>query len=447
MRSRIATAAVAASLVAGLVAGLAACSTTSKAPAGGAPAGPSASSSTTAPGGGATSSAPVVPVAASSSATTAESGASGAQGTSAFTPAQLETMRAKVAAVYGQGYTTATSHYEQPDINRQELAADFTDKATMDALFGTGAIGSNRPMDCGTAKYNGIVLGAVQASGIAATIPVALYENSKAGAAEITVIVDPASGVIKSVACGGAPKPADFPGVAPLAGYYGAMASGNTAVLNDKSDPYFTRAFATWKPTATDYDVATCSQYVPDRWAVALTGTSPAASTWDFGPGAVSTLPNRSDPAAPTGLYASLAVDLGAAKIARVSCYTNPLPADPAHPATSVNRLMETYRLAADQKSLGVDPQAAIRSAFVSDAAFTTAWNSTGTVPLLCSSTVPGSVETADNSTGTTSGSKITFSMATWRQWHPDNPGQELSKFTLVVDASTLKIVSITCTK
>ncbi|MEZ0115922.1 hypothetical protein ABH920_009964 [Catenulispora sp. EB89] len=436
MRSRIATAAVAASLVAGL----AACSTTSKAPAGGAPAAPGASSSTTAPGGDATS-APVVPVAASSSAAT------GTSATSAFTPAQLETMRAKVAAVYDQGYTTATQHYSQPDINQKELAADFADKATMDAVFGTGAVGSDRPMDCGTAKYNGIVLGAVQSAGDAATIPVALYENAKAGAAEITVTVDPTSGVVKSVACGGAPKPADFPGVAPLVAYYGAMASGNTAVLNDKSRPYFTPAFAAWKPKATDYDADTCSQYVPDLWAVALTGTSSAASTWDFGPGRVATLPNPSVPADPTGFYASLAVDLGSAKISRVSCYSSPPKGDPAHAGDYVNRLMENYRLAADQKSLGVDPQAAIRSSFVSDAAFTTAWNGTGTVPLLCSSTVPGSVETADNSTGTTSGSKITFNMVTWRQWHPDNPGQELSKFTLVLDASTMKISSITCIK
>ncbi|WP_370380428.1 hypothetical protein [Catenulispora sp. GAS73] len=434
MRSRIATAAVAASLVAGL----AACSTTSKAPAGGAPAAPSASSSTTAPGGDATSSAPAVPAAASSSATTAAA---------AFTPAQLETMRARVAAVYGQAYTATGFHHAQPPVNPKELAADFADKATMDAVFGTGAAGSDRPMDCGTAKYNGIVLGAVQSSGDAATIPVALYDNAKAGAAEITVTVDPTSGVIKSVACGGAPKPADFPGVAPVAAYYGAMVSGDATVLNDKSDPYFTPAFAAWKPADANYEVASCSQYVPDLWAVALTGTSASTSTWDFDKGQVTTLSFPSAPTAPTGFDSSLAVDLGAAKISRVSCYSNPPKADPTHAADYVNRLMETYRLAADQKSLGVDAQAEIRPFFVSDAAFTTAWNSTGTVPLLCSSTVPGLVETVDNPTGTASGSRTTFSMATWRQWHPDTSGQELSKFTLVMDASTLKIVSVTCTK
>lgn len=436
MRSRIATAAVAASLVAGL----AACSTTSKAPAGGAPA---ATSSTTAPGGDATSSAPAVPAAASSSATTATSA------TSAFTAVQLETMRAKVAAVYGQAYTPVDSRVTPPTVDPKELAADFADKATMDAVFGTGAVGSDRPMDCGTAKYNGIVLGAVQSSGdsATATIPVALYENAKAGAAEITVTMDPASGIIKGVTCGGAPKAADFPGVAPLAGYYGAMASGVVAVLNDKSAPYFTHAFAVWKPTSADYDAVSCSQSVPDLWSVALTGTSSSASTWDFGPGPVRSIPDPDVPSDSPGFASSVAVDLGSAKISRVSCYSNPPKADPAHAADYVNRLMENYRLAADQKSLGVDPRAAIRSSFVSDAAFTKAWNSTGTVPLLCSGTFPGSVEMAENSTATTSGSRTTFKMVTWRQWHPDNPGQELSKFTLVVDASTLKIISITCTK
>lgn len=434
MRSRIAGAAIAASLVAGL----AACSTTSKAPAGGAPTAPGASPSTTAAAGAATPTAPTAPVTASSSAAEATS--------ASFATDKLETMRAKVAAVYGQGFTPG-AHFEPPTVDQKELAADFDSKATMDAVWGTGAVGADRPMDCGMPKYNGIALGAVKSSGDAATIPVALYNAEKAGSAAAIVTVDPATGVIKGVTCGSAPTATDFPGIAPIGTYYGATASLDNAVLNDKSQPNFTPAFTAWQPADWDYNKYVCSQNVPDLWTVALTGTSSSASTWDYEPGRVSSIPNPNVPSAPAGFTASLAVDLGSAKISRVTCRAFPPVLDKANPAQYATSLMEYYRLAADQKSLGVDPAAAIKSSFVSDDAFTKAWNSTGAVPLLCSKTVPGSAEIANNSTGTTSGSQITFSMVTWKTWHPDNPGQELSKFTLAMDASTMKIASITCTK
>jgi hypothetical protein len=53
----------------------------------------------------------------------------------------------------------------------------------------------------------------------------------------------------------------------------------------------------------------------------------------------------------------------------------------------------------------------------------------------------------ADGSTPTTAGSRTTVNMVTWPMWHPDNPGQEASKFKIVLDTTSMKISSITCTK
>lgn len=419
MRSRIAAAAVAATLVTGL----AACSSASKASSGGAPAAPAASTSATAP---TSTSAPA--------------------SSTAFTAAQLEKMRAKVAAVFGQG-VTVRAVYTQPDIDSKELAADFDSPATMTAVWGSGPAGSDRPMLCGMTKYNGIVIGTVQpADDGTATVPVLLYQGSKAGSAVTTVTLDATSGLIKGTACGGATNAADFPGIAPIAAYYGATVDGNLSVVNDKSDPDFTQAFAAWEPADSDYDKPTCSQSGPDRWIVALTGATASSSAWDFAPQPVRTLPDPTVPSSAVGFGSSLAVDLGASKISRVTCFrANPPAADSTHSPDYAMELLDYYRLAADQKSLGVDAEAAIRPFFVSDAAFATAWQNTGTVPLLCTKKIPGSVGVAEGSTPTTSGSHATVKMVTWPDWHPDAPGQEASKFTVVFDTSTMKISSITC--
>ncbi|MBS2550977.1 hypothetical protein KGQ19_29305 [Catenulispora sp. NL8] len=440
MRSRISTAAVAA-IAASLVAGLGACSSTSKAAGGGSTAAPSTSA--TAPAGGAGTSSPTGD--GSPSAGSPSTGSPSTGSTSAFTAAQLEAMRAKVASAFGQG-VTAPPHYDQPTVNTTELAADFDSPATMNASWGTGPVGSERPMDCGTAKYDGIVIGAVRASGSNATVPVMLYENNKAGAVEVTVTVDPASGVIKGTACGGAPSPTDFPGIAPIATYYGAVLTDDQSVVDNKSHPYFTSAFAAWTGDG-DYNTDECGQNGPDRWIVALTGTTSAASTWDFAPGAVMTLPDPTVPAMRTGFTSALAVDLGSAKISRVTCGRAypPVLGSNTKPADYAQQLLDYYRVAAQQKSLGVDAEAAIRPFFVSDAAFTKAWGSTGTVPLLCTKKVPLSVMMADGTSLTTSGTQSTLHMVTWPDWHPDAPGQEASKFTAVFDTKTMKISSITC--
>ncbi|MEY9906587.1 hypothetical protein ABIA35_002807 [Catenulispora sp. MAP12-49] len=434
MRSRIATAAVAATLVAGL----GACSSTSKGAPGGAPTAAGTSASATVPSATATT-----PASTASDA----SGASGASGTpAAFSADQLETMRAKVAAVYGEGVTAPAPQLFQMTPDPKELAADFDSATTMKALWGSGGTGADRLMDCGTAKYDGVAIGAVQSSGETTTVPVTLYQGAKAGGREITVTVDPGTGVIKGVSCG-TPKAADFPGISPIAAYYGATANMDTAVLNDKSMPYFTPAFATWKPADTDYNRETCTQDVPDFWIVALTGATSAASAWDYSPAPVRTIADPAEPGLPVGFTGSMAVDLGSSKISRVSCAAKPSATDSAHPSQYADALMEYYRLAADQTSLGVDAKAAIQPYFVSDAALTAAWSATGPVPLLCANKVPGAVEVADGSTPTTSGSTTTLKMVTWPMWHPDQPGQELSKFTLTLDTSTMKIASITCTK
>ena len=430
MRSRIATAAVAATLVAGL----GACSSTSKGAPGGAPTAAGTSASAT------------VPSATATTPASTASDASGASGTpAAFSADQLETMRAKVAAVYGEGVTAPAPQLFQMTPDPKELAADFDSATTMKALWGSGGTGADRLMDCGTAKYDGVAIGAVQSSGETTTVPVTLYQGAKAGGREITVTVDPGTGVIKGVSCG-TPKAADFPGISPIAAYYGATANMDTAVLNDKSKSYFTPAFTAWKPAGANYNIRTCTQDVPDFWIVALTGTNSAASAWDFEPGPVKTV---ADPAAPntTGFNDSVAVDLGSSKISRVTCFAKPPTADNAHPADYASALMEYYRTAADQTSLGVDAKAAIQPYFVSDAAFTAAWSGTGPVPLLCTNKVPGAVQIPTGTTPTTSGSTTTVKMVTWPDWHPDQPGQELSKFTLTLDTGTLKIASITCTK
>ncbi|WP_143765133.1 hypothetical protein [Catenulispora acidiphila] len=359
-------------------------------------------------------------------------------------------MRDKVAAVFGQGFTAPAPHLSQVTPDSKELAADFDSPATMKAVWGTGtAVGLKRPMNCGIAKYDGVAIGAVRASGSTATVPVTLYEGAKAGAAEITVTVDPASGVIKGLKCGGAPEAADFPGIAPIAAYYGATASLNQSVLNDKTKSYFTPAFAAWSPVAMNYNALTCTQDVPDSWIVALTGTTSASSAWNFEPGPVTTLADPANPSGTsgTGFTASMAVDLGSAKISRITCQANPPVADPAQPGQYAANLLDYYRRAAEQASLGVDPKAAIQPYFVSDAAFTAAWGNSGAVPLLCAKTLPGSVQQTEDTTPTTSGSQTTVSMATWPDWHPGNPGQELSTFTVTLDTKTLKISSVTCAK
>lgn len=436
MRSRIATAAVAASLVAGL----AACSSTSKGATDGTPTAVGTSASVTAPSSAAStaSEAPSTTAAASDTPDAADGAAA----------ARLETMRDKVAAVFGQGFTASAPQLNQTTANLKELAADFASPAAMKAVWGTGtAVGSKRPMDCGMAKYNGVAIGAVKTSGSAATVPVVLYQGTKAGTAEITVSVNPTSGVIKGVACGGAPKSGDFPGIAPIAAYYGATASLDQSVLNDKTRSYFTPAFAAWSPVAMNYDALTCTQDVPDSWIVALTGTTAASSAWNFEPGPVTTLADPDNPGGTggTGFTASMAVDLGSAKISRVTCQANPPVADHAQPGQYAANLLDYYRRAAEQASLGVDPKAAIQPYFVSDAAFTAAWGNSGTVPLLCAKTLPGSVQQADGTTPTVSGPQIKLSAVTWPDWHPGNPGQELSKFTVVLDSTSLKISSITC--
>jgi hypothetical protein len=349
--------------------------------------------------------------------------------------------------VFGQGITPS-SKSAAPTIDSAELAADFDSPATMNAVWGSGPAGSDRPMDCGM-KYNGIAIGSVQPVGDGtATVPVVLYQGAKAGPAEITVTVDATSGAIKGTKCGGAPNAADFPGIAPIAAYYGAVVDVDLSVVNDKSEPYFTPTFAAWRPADSDYDEQTCTQNGPDRWIVALTGTTSSSSAWDYSPATVRTTPDPQVPALRTGFESSLAVDLGSSKISRVTCFgAKPPAADNAHPSDYAQKLMDYYRLAADQKSLGVDAEAAIKPFFVSDTAFTTAWKNTGTVPLLCSKKVPGSVGVADGSTPTTSGSHTKVDMVTWPQWHPDAPGQEASKFTVVFDTATMKISSITCTK
>ena len=194
--------------------------------------------------------------------------------------------------------------------------------------------------------------------------------------------LDPATGVIKGVACGDAAAPAAFPGIAPIAAYYGALVNVDLSVINDKSKPYFTPAFAAWSPADTDYDKYSCGQNGPDRWVVALTTATSGTSAWDYGRGLVFTTAEAKAKAVPIGFVSSLAVDLGTNKISRVTCIrANPPAADDAHPAQYAQNLLAYYRLAADQKSLGVDAEAAIRPLFTSDAAFTTAWSSTGAVP------------------------------------------------------------------
>lgn len=433
MRARIATAAVAAALVAGL----GACTSASKGASGSTPTEAGTSASATAPNAAATSASASATSTATASATSA-----------AFSDDRLETMRAKVAAVLGQGVTASKPQYFQPTPDPKELAVDFDSPATMKAVWGDGtAVGVTRPMDCGMAKYNGVAIGAVQGSGATATVPVLLYQGQKAGAVEVTMTVDPASGLIKGFSCGGAPKAADFPGIAPIATYYGAVADLDEAVLKDKTKSYFTPAFEAWHPADGDYDKKSCSQNVPDFWIVALTGSTSSASTWDFGPEGVKTIADPTAPTAPTGFHASMAVDLGSALISRVTCQAKPPNTDSAHPAQYADELMNYYRLAADQTSLGVDAKAAIKPFFVSDTAFTTTWSTTGPVPLLCAAKVPGLAITATGATPATSGGKTTVAMVTWPGWHPDQPGQELSRFTLTLDASTMKIASITCGK
>lgn len=432
VRSRIATAAV----VASLIAGLAACGS-SKGSTGGTGVAPTTTTSTTAAD--AAASGPTTTAAPSASATSSASDAAGG-----LSDTQLENMRAKVAAVFGQGVTT-TSVYTASSVDTKELAADFESPAVMSAVWGTGAVGADRPLDCGMAKYDGIAIGPVKSTGDSATVPVVLYEGANAGTTPITVNLDPATGVIKGVACGGAAQ-APLPGIAPIAAYYGATATLDKSVLDDKTKSFFTPAFTAWHPSSANHEIRTCSQYVPPSWTVALTGTTSSSSTWDYSPGLVKTVTDPATPV-PTGFPYGMAVDLGTNKISRVSCYTNPQAADKAHPDRYGAELLEYYRQAADQTSLGVDAQAAIRPFFVSDAAFTTAWGSTGTVPLLCTPKVPGSVQLADGTKPATTGSRITLSMVTWPDWHPDSPGQETSKLTLVLDASTMKISSITCDK
>lgn len=432
MRSRVAAAAVAASLITGL----AACSSTSKAVSGATPSAPGSSTSATT----------AVTTAATSPASAASTSANSGGSSGAFAPALLETMRSKVAAVFGQG-VTVSSVFTPPTIDTRELAADFDSPATMKAVWGSGAAGSERPMDCGMAKYEGIAIGAVQASGTsAATVPVALYEGAKAGPAVVTVTLDAASGVIKGTTCGGAVNAADFPGITPVAAYYGGTVTMDKSVINQSLDPYFTPAYASWRPADADYTPPTCSQNGPDRWVVALTGTTSSASTWDFAPGPVASTVDPQVPQAPVGFRSALAVDLGSRKISRVTCgNANPPATDSAHPADYAQALMDYYRAAADQASLGVDPKAAIQPFFVSDTAFATAWKNTGTVPLLCTKKVPGSVQVANGTTPTTSGTRVTVKMVTWPNWHPDAAGQEASKFTLVLDTTSMKISSITC--
>ena len=355
-------------------------------------------------------------------------------------------MRTKVAAVFGMAITPASSAYPRPTVTTTELTADFDSQETLKAVWGTGAASADHPMDCGMAKYNGVAIGAVQSSNGAATIPVVLYEGGKAGTVAISVTLDPASGVINGFSCTGAPDLTKFPGIAPIAAYYGAMATMDSSVLNDPAKPYFTPAFSAWQPADSNYDDKACSQSVPDQWVIALTGTTSAASAWDFAPNPVRSVVDPAAPMAPIGFPASLAVDLGSTKISRVTCEAVPA-ADTAHPADYVQSLMSYYRLAADQKSLGVDSEAALRPFFASDAAFTSAWTTTGPVPLLCANKVPGSVMTANGSTATTAGGQTTVKMVTWPMWHADAPGQEVSKFTVTVDANTLKIASITCAK
>lgn len=350
--------------------------------------------------------------------------------------------------MFSQGVTVSPT-FTAPTVDTAELAADFDSPATMTAVWGPGTTtGADRPMDCGTAKYNGVVIGAVQSSGDAATVPVLLYSGAKAGTTAITVTLDPASGVVKGVSCGGAPDLAAFPGVAPIAAYYGATAGADSSVVNDKTDPYFTPAFAQWRPADADYDKATCRQDGPDRWAVALTGATSASSTWDFAAEPVRTVAGPQAPGASVGFASSLAVDLGSTKISRVTCFrANPPKADSTHPADYARALMDYYRLAADQHSLGVDAKAAIQPLFVSTAAFTKAWSTTGAVPLMCTKQVPGSVAVADGSTPTASGALTTVHMVTWPDWHPGTPGQEASTFTVVLDKKTMKISSVACGK
>jgi hypothetical protein len=438
VRSRIATAAV----VASLVAGLAACGSSKGGSGGTGGTTPAPTASTTVADGGASPTA--------SASVTAGAGTSDSTAAGGFSNAQLEVMRAKVAAVFGQGVTPATV-FGSSQIDTKELAADFESTAVMNAVWGTGAAGSDRPMACGMAKYNGVAIGAVTSTGDSATVPVVLYEGPKAGTTAITVNVNPTTGVIKGVACGGAAAvPAAFPGIAPIAAYYGALVNVDQSVVNDKSKPYFTPAFAAWTPADTDYDKYSCGQNGPARWVVALTTATSGTSAWDYGTAPVLTTADAKARALPVGFVSSLAVDLGTNKISRVTCiWANPPEADNAHPAQYAQNLLDYYRLAADQKSLGADAEAAIRPLFTSDAAFTTAWSSTGAVPLLCTKTakVPGSVGLLDGSTPTTSGTRLTVKLVTWPQWHPDAAGQETSKFAVVLDTTTMKISSINCDK
>lgn len=435
VRSRIATAAV----VASLVAGLAACGS-SKGGSGG------TSSTTPAP---TASSAAADGGAASPSATATAGSSDSAAAASGYSDTQLEMMRAKVASAFGQGVTPAAV-FGAPQINTKELAADFESPAVMNAVWGTGTATSNRPMDCGMAKYNGVAIGAVTSTGGSVTVPVVLYQGATAGTTAITVNLDPATGVIKGVACGGAAAPAAFPGIAPIAAYYGALVNVDTSVVNDQSHPYFTPSFAAWSPADTDYDKFSCGQDGPSRWIVALTASNSTTSAWDYSTAPILTTADAKAQALPLGFVSSLGVDLGTNKISRVTCIrANPPAADKSHPAQYAENLLAYYRLAADQKSLGVDAEAAIRPLFTSDAAFTAAWSGTGAVPLLCTKTakVPGSVAVLDRSTPTTSGTQLTVKLVTWPQWHPDAPGQETSKVTVTLDTSTMKISSIICGK
>lgn len=434
VRSRIATAAVVASMIAGL-AGCGSSKSTSGGATGGAPTA-TGTTMTAAP----TSS-------ASAPASAPSSGSSESDAAGGFSNAQIQLMQAKVAAVFGQGVTPGWAHSAPSDINTKELAADFESPAVMGEVWGTGAAGTDRPMDCGMAKYDGIAIGAITSTGDAANVPVVLYQGATAGTEAITVNVNPATGVIKGVACGGT-APAPLPGIAPIATYYGAMASQDKSVLNDKSKSFFTPAFTAWHPVSVNYEIDTCSQYSPGSWTVALTASTSASSTWDYSPEPVATIADPDTPSSPTGLPYGMAVDLASAKISRVSCYPASPPApDRAHPDWYATSLLEHYRQATEQEQLGVDATSFIRPAFVSDAAFTTAWASTGAVPLLCAAKLPGSVALADGTKPVTTGSQITLSMVTWPDWHGDDAGQETSKFTLVLDANTLKISSITCKK
>lgn len=446
MRSRIVTAAAAAA-AASLVAGLGACNAASKAASGAETGNRAASASATAAADAAdTSSAPTV--SAAPTAPAAPDGTAPAVALDANGTGRLEQrMRAKVAAVFSMAVTPVSSRHFQPAVNAAELAADFDSRATMDAVWGTGAAGSDHPMDCGMARYDGVALGAVQTSGGTVTLPVVLYNGTKAGTTAITMNLDPASGVIKGVACGGVQDLTSFAGITPVAAYYGALAAGGTAAVGGPASRYFAPAFTAWQPSDTGYDDKYCSANAPSMWIAALNGTTSTDSVWDFEPGPVRSIVDPAAPQAPVGFASSLAVDLGTTTISRVTCGEAfpPVP-DSAHPAAYAQLLLGYYRAAADQASLGVDAKAAIRSYFTSDDAFTSAWTTTGPVPLLCAKEVPGTVMPATGSTPATSGAQTTVEMVAGPPWHPGAVGREASRFTVTFDSATMKIASIACT-